>query len=355
MAGIATGAQIATDFDVVVLEQEFQTGYHSTGRSAAVLHLAFENDLVHRMSLEAEEFYLNPPTGFGTLVEPIAHIAFDLAENQHYIDKFMEDWIGRCPWLKVLDETELHQLAPLLNEKQTCGLLDERSLRLDVDAILQGFTRLLKSRGGVVHNSQRINQIDRTSDGWTLTTVSGSQYEGEVLINAAGAWADQMAELAGVSPLDIQPQRRTGVIVQPETDSTNHPMCYRSSGGLYFKPEGSMLMVSPADATHTQACDAQPDELDVAIALDTLNQCTQMTIERPVSTWAGLRSFAKDDKPVVGWDVQEPSFFWVAGLGGFGIQTAPSYSRIAANLLRCKTVDEHSPVSASELSPSRFN
>ena len=354
MAGIATAAEIATDFDVVVLEQEFQTGYHSTGRSAAVLHLAFENDVVHRLSLLSESFYLKPPPGFGNLSTPLSHIAFDSIEHQGTIRHFLDGWLDRCPWLKPLQESDIRRLAPLLNTEQVCGSLDERSLKLDVDAILQGFTRRLKERGGEIHTTCRVRAIDRTDSGWQVEVESGTVYEADLLVNATGAWVDRVAELSGLRPLNIQPKRRTGVLVDPGQDLSSHPMCYKASGGLYFKSEGSLLMLSPADAIDSAPTDAQPDELDVALTIDLFNRCTNLEIERPFSTWAGLRSFAPDDLPVVGYDQVDPQFFWVAGLGGFGIQTAPAYSRIAADILCGRTGQELEMVSQNELSPSRF-
>ena len=354
MAGIASGAELAESFDVVVLEQEFQTGYHSTGRSAAVLHLAFENDVVHRLSLLSEAFYVDPPEDFGQIAEPLEHIAFDTLEHRSTTEGFLNAWMNRCPWLQPLSETELRDKAPLLNSKQVCGSLDDRSLRLDVNAILQGFTRRLRERGGRVIPSHRVSEIERTANGWHVATKSGEVQEGDILVNAAGAWADSIARLAAISPIGIQPRRRTGVMIDLGDRFRSHPMCYRASGGLYFKPEGAHFMVSPADATDAIPSDVQPDELDVAITLDTFNQCTNYPVERPVSSWAGLRSFATDDVPVIGFDPHDSQFFWVAGLGGFGIQTAPAYARMVADLMQGKTGPELELVEESEVSPVRF-
>lgn len=354
IAGISTATELAVEFDVTLVEQEFQPGYHSTGRSAAVLHLAFENDVVHRLTRIAEPFYRDPPPGFDQLADPIDHIAFDTLENRDLVESFVDNWIGRCPWLALLDSNELHSRAPLLRKQYVAGTLDTRSMRLHVDAILQGYRRLFIERGGTFLPSRRVLEIDRRMSTWRLTFNQSNPIEAEVIVNASGAWADEIAAFAGVPLIGLQPRRRTGVIVDPHIECTNHPMCYRASGGIYFKPEGPLLMVSPADATDSPPSDAQPEELDVAIVIDTLNKCTELNVDRPVNTWAGLRSFAPDAKPVVGFDPNDDQFFWVAALGGFGIQTAPAYSKIAASLIASRPERRSDLVSADELSPERF-
>ncbi|MYD44403.1 MAG: FAD-binding oxidoreductase [Gammaproteobacteria bacterium] len=354
IAGISVAAQLADSYDVVVVEQEFQPSYHSTGRSAAVLHLAFENDLVHRLTSMAEPFYRNPPTGFGQLAEEIVHIAFDTAENRDLVESFVADWIDRCPWLRLLDVGELRAHAPLLSEQFVVGSVDTRSLRLHVDAIVQGFRGLLNARNGKLVGSKRVIQIERLPSAWQVVFQDDESIEADMLINAAGAWADDVATLAGIPRLGLQPRRRTGVIVEPAVDCSEHPMCYRASGGIYFKPEGANLMVSPADATDSAPCDAQPEDIDVAVVLETLNECTTLNIQRPVSTWAGLRTFAADAQPVIGFDRADDQFFWLAALGGFGIQTAPAYAKIAASILKDNQLANLDLVSRDELSPARF-
>ena len=351
IAGLSTGAEIARNFDVTLIEQEFQPGYHSTGRSAAVLHLAFENDVVHRLTRMAEPFYRSPPTGFENLAEPLDHIAFDTSDNRELVESFVDNWVERCPWLTLLDSHDLKARAPLLDEQFSAGALDTRSLRLHVDAITQGYRRLLLANGGQILSSHRLIAIDRETTSWRLHFAQGETIEADVLVNAAGAWADDIAQMAGIEKLGLQPKRRTGVIVDPRRDCERHPMCYRASGGIYFKPEGPLLMVSPADATDSPPCDAQPDDFDVAVVLDTLNRCTTLNVDRPVNTWAGLRSFVADGQPVIGFDTADEQFFWVAALGGFGIQTAPAYARIAANLLTDSNMQ--SEIEADELSPAR--
>ena len=360
IAGIATGAHVAQSHKVLVIEREFQAGYHSTGRSAAVLHLAFENDIVHRLTKRAVSFYKNPPQGFSGLVSPLDHIAFDTPENESRLHGFLANWVDRCPWLRLLDQKELLERAPLLSSKFELGILDSESLKLDVSSILESYRKLLLERGGVIATSKQLTAIDRNESGWRLSFHQDEPEDATLLINAAGAWADEIADMAGVPRIGLQPRRRTGVIVNPGIEIRNHPMCYRSSGGLYFKPESQLLMLSPADATDSGPTDAQPDEFDVAVVIDTFNKCTKLQIEKPESTWAGLRSFVRDDKPVIGFDNHDEQFFWVAALGGFGIQTAPAYSQLAAQVIASRvggSVTELSSADvalAQELEPNRF-
>ena len=355
MAGIATASHLAEKHDVVVIEREFQMGYHSTGRSAAVLHLAFENDIVHRLTKMSEPFFREPPSGFSELAETIDHIAFDTPENEEQLLAFLDGWVGRCPWLRRLSASELQERAPLLQDRFTHGTLDTQSLRLDVDALLQGYRKRLTELGGVIQTSSHAISIERLSASWRIEIDRKIAIESDILINAAGAWADELAKTAGIKPIGLQPRRRTGLIVDPGRDFSGHPMCYRATGGIYFKPEGPMLMVSPADATDTQPCDAQPDDFEVAVALDTFNQCVNLPVDRPLSAWAGLRSFAKDSCPVIGFDPDDDQFFWVAALGGFGIQTAPAYSQVAAKVLNRGNSGQLELVTEEELSPKRLH
>ena len=302
----------------------------------------------------AEPFYRSPPVGFEQLAEPIDHIAFDTRENRNVVESFVDSWIERCPWLTLLESNDLQSRAPLLGNQNEYGALDSKSLRLHVDAILEGYRRLFVERGGTFLSSGRVLEIDRRGSIWRLAIDRNDPIEGDLLVNAAGAWADEIASMAGVRPIGLQPRRRTGVIVDPQLHCANHPMCYRASGGIYFKPEGPLLMVSPADATDSAPCDAQPEELDVATVIDTLNRCTKLDVQRPVNTWAGLRSFVSDGQPIIGFDSSDDQFFWVAALGGFGIQTAPAYSKIAASVVDRSPQTNLGLVSADELSPNRL-
>ena len=219
----------------------------------------------------------------------------------------------------------------------------------------EGHRRCLLECDGSVETLARVVEIGREADGWRIVLDNGRTVSGDVLVNAAGAWAGEIAELAGAVQVFLQPKRRTGIIVDPGVDSSTWPMVHLASGDLYFKPDATMLMVSPADETDWMPCDAQPDEWDVAVGMDRLNRSITIDIERPARTWAGLRSFVADRAPLIGFDAQVPSFFWLAGFGGFGVQTSPAYSRMAAGLINGEPLPDDLESLRELVAPDRPN
>jgi len=250
---------------------------------------------------------------------------------------------------------EIRDEVPILKKEIVCGARDERSLALDVHNILEGHRRRLLERNGFIETRARVVEMSWQADRWRVELDNGKVLFGDMLINAAGAWATEVAELAGAVQVSLQPKRRTGIIVDPGVDSTSWPMIHVASGDLYFKPEASMLMVSPADETDSTPCDAQPDEWDVAVGMDRLNQLVTIDIDRPERTWAGLRSFVPDRAPVIGFDPQAPSFFWLAAFGGFGVQTSPTYSRMASGLINDESLPDDLEALRELVAPDRPN
>ena len=352
---MSLGMRATNDFDVTVVEAEFQPGYHSSGRSAAVFHIPFENDVVHRLSLMSESFFADPPETFGGVAGTLGNMMIATFEERHRVEEFLDTWTGRCPWLKRVVRDEMISLVPVLSPEFQLGVLDEKSKWLDTHALLDGYRRQLLESGGRLETSFRIVEIDDSKGFWTVTSNQGQTIEADILVNAAGAWADEVAQLAHVDKIGLVPRRRTGLRVHPSIPIANWPMCYLASGGLYFKPEGETLMLSPADAMVSAANDAQPEIIDVAIALDRLNQVTGLDFDRPAESWAGLRSFVDDEAPVIGFAPDHPNFFWFAAFGGFGIQTSPACSQIGCGLLRNKPFLPPSCVDPEELSPIRLH
>ena len=355
IAGVSLASELSRDNDVTVLEAELQPGYHSTGRSAAVFVIPFVNDVVHRLSVSSERFFVEPPKGFDRLSQPLANVLVAKTEDADQVDAFLDMWSLRCPWLKRLTGAEIRDEVPILNKEIVCGARDERSLALDVHNIVEGHRRCLLECDGSVETLARVVEIGREADGWRIVLDNGRTLSGDVLVNAAGAWAGEIAELAGAVQVFLQPKRRTGIIVDPGIDSSTWPMVHLASGDLYFKPDATMLMVSPADETDWMPCDAQPDEWDVAVGMDRLNRSITIDIERPARTWAGLRSFVADRAPLIGFDAQAPSFFWLAGFGGFGVQTSPAYSRMAAGLINGEPLPDDLEALRELVAPDRPN
>jgi D-arginine dehydrogenase len=355
IAGLSLASELAHDNEVTILEAEMQPGYHSTGRSAAVFVIPFVNDVVHRLSVASERFFVEPPKGFDRLSQRLTNVLVAEADNADQVTTFLDTWSRRCPWLKRVTGVEIRDEVPILKKEIVCGARDERSLALDVHNILEGHRRRLLERNGFIETRARVVEMSWQADRWRVELDNGKVLFGDMLINAAGAWATEVAELAGAVQVSLQPKRRTGIIVDTGVDSTSWPMIHVASGDLYFKPEASMLMVSPADETDSTPCDAQPDEWDVAVGMDRLNQLVTIDIDRPERTWAGLRSFVPDRAPVIGFDPQAPSFFWLAAFGGFGVQTSPTYSRMASGLINDESLPDDLEALRELVAPDRPN
>lgn len=354
IAGLSLASQAASDFDVTVLESEFQPGYHSTGRSAAVLHIPFENDVVHRLTLESVDFFQSPSRGFNGIAESLSSLRIGGTAEAPKIETFLETWIARCPWLERLSQKQLFAKCPILSKKFTSGVIDNQSLHLDVHHLLTCTRHAFKELGGKIETNFRVVSVESVHGSWKLTSDRGATVTADILVNAAGAWVDEIARLAGIQPLGVQARRRTGIRCKPNVFSSSWPMCYLITDDLYFKPEGQSLMLSPCDATPSEPCDAQPETIDIAEAIARLEESTTLQNVVPHESWAGLRVFAPDQCPVIGYDHDHPGFFWYGAFGGFGVQTAPGCSKLGALLLRHSTLT-NSSLSIQELSPSRLD
>jgi D-arginine dehydrogenase len=327
IAGISCGARAAADFQVTVLEAELQPGYHSSGRSAAVYIEPYMNEVVHALSRQSAEHHRRQGA------RPVADITVADAAHGAALDAFLDTWGPLCPDLREVPAAEVLARVPILNPQRVHrAVLDPNALALDVHGLLDGFRRELLAAGGSIIPHAPVNRLERCGDGWRVAHPGG-RVEADVVVNAAGAWSDQVARLAGLKPLGLTPLRRTACLVDLERDVRDWPLIHRVQGGLYFKPEAGMLMVSLADETPCAPCDAQPEELDLAVAVERFQELTHARVKRLVRTWAGLRTFLPDRMPAVGYDPQEPGFFWLVGQGGSGVQTAPALSRVAADLL----------------------
>jgi D-arginine dehydrogenase len=221
-------------------------------------------------------------------------------------------------------------------EHVECGFLDPNSKELDVQAIYQGYLRALRANGGQVRKGERVVALERVRGEWSVTTASGANVTAPIVVNAAGAWADVVAGLAGVPLTGLVPKvRSVFMVTSPFGEATKDgPIVGDIDGAYYFKPEGGQFLCSPMDQTPTVPCDAAPDELEIARAIDEINEATTLNIRSVNTTWGGLRSFVADENPVIGYDPAAEGFFWMAGQGGYGIQTSPAAARFAAAMVR---------------------
>jgi D-arginine dehydrogenase len=359
IAGLSAAAELSRGARVTVLEAEDAPGFHSSGRSATMLHYALGNSVVRRLTLASRPFFEAPSEGFSeaplTSVLPILVHARDddLAE----LDALERD-LASFTALDRLGADAMRALCPVLRvgeEGAQAGLVDRAALKLDGDALLQGYARLLRRNGSELRTGARITAVARQDGAWQVTTEAGAYLSAPVLVNAAGAWADTIAGLAGVAPAGITPRRRTIIVFDgpPELDLARLPFVKTVGEQLYFGPEAGRVFASPMDEVESDPCDAQPDEFEMALAAHRVAERTTMTVRRIEHRWAGLRSFAPDRLPVLGFAPDAPGFFWLAGQGGSGLQTAPILARMAASLI----LSEPWPVpkvTAAELSPARF-
>jgi D-arginine dehydrogenase len=360
IAGASAAANLARTLKVVVLERESFPGMHSTGRSAALFSEIYGSAPVRALSRASRDFLYAPPAGFAEaeIVRPRGALHIASAEQLPALDAFAA-LPDIAPAVRRLDAEECRAECPILRQDYVAaGVLESASADIDVDALHQGWLKELRGLGGRVVTDAEVTGLRREGGEWIVETPQLT-VKAPVVVNAAGAWADRVADLAGARRIGLEPRRRTGVIVEaPEgSDSQAWPMVIDIDEAFYFRPDAGALMLSPADETPSEPCDAQPEELDIAIAVDRVMTATTLDVRRIRRSWAGLRSFVADRTPVAGFAADAPGFFWLAGQGGYGIQTAPAMGELAAALVRGEglpaALAEHG-VRAEELSPDRL-
>ena len=345
IAGVSAAAELAADARVIVLEMEPQPGYHATGRSAAYFAAAYGKKVVRDFTACCEGFFRNPPQGFSELPLMRARdcVFFGRSDQVGSLDALLAD----NPQLARVDAAELRRRVPVFAEGYLHGgLWERRGGDLDVDALLQGYLRLLRERGGRVLGLRRVSALARRGGIWRAE-AGGEQFEAPVVIDAAGAWADPVAALAGLQPLGLRPLRRTALTVDaPEgMEIADWPNLIDADEDFYFKPEAGHILISPADETPCEPCDAQPEDLDVALGVDRFERATGRDIRHVRSRWAGLRTFAPDRVFVAGFDPRSEGFFWLAGQGGYGIQSAPALAQLARCLVLGSAPDaDYAPI-----------
>ncbi len=362
MAGASVGCFLAeAGARVVVLEREDQPGYHSTGRSAALFSETYGPPLVRRLSAASRAFLTDPPEGFAAhpLLTPRGVLILGTDGEADAIDAAVAEGRALGTPVERLDEPATRALVPALRPGAfACGVLEPGARDMDVHAIHHGFLRGLRRAGGRLETDAEAVALSRETGLWRVTTRRGAVHEAPVVINAAGAWADAVADLAGARRLGLVPKRRTAIIVDPPPglDMAGWPLTGDLAETFYIRPDAGRLFLSPADAVPVPPQDVQPELIDVARAIERLNEVTTLGITRPVRAWAGLRSFAADGVPVAGHAGDAPGFFWLAGQGGYGIQTAVGLGRAAAALVAGGPLPEDLAalgVTAADLAPDR--
>jgi D-arginine dehydrogenase len=359
IAGLSAASALAAHAKVVVLEGEEAVGYHSSGRSATMLHYALGDPFVRALTLESRGFFEQPPEGFTAV--PLGHrvpVLVHAREVELPALETLRTDIARFAELESVDEGGSLELCPALRVGEggaVAGIVDRNGIRLDPHALLQGHLRALRRAGGELVTSARVRSIEPLGSEWRVETEGGDHYSAPILVNAAGAWADAVAELAGVDPIGLTPLKRTIITFDgpPDTDTSAWSFTKTVADDLYFAPESGRLFASPMDEVPMDPCDAQPDEYEVALAAHRLEERTTLKVDRIHSRWAGLRTFSPDKHLVAGFDPNAEGFFWLAGQGGYGLQTSPVVARAVESLV-AGTPWPSAAVSADELSPRRF-
>ena len=333
IAGLSAAAELAADASVVVLERESHPGYHATGRSAAYFAPSYGNPVVRGATVASEEFFRSPPAGFceHPLLRPRDCMYVGTREQRHSIGELARE----MPALKPITPEQARTLVPIFRtDYPACALADSGGGDIDVDALLQGYVRRFRERGSELLTSREVTSLSNRSGLWTVH-CGDQQFTAPIVINAAGAWADVLAGMAGLPGIGLSPLRRTACLVDvpDDLDVGDWPLVVDADERFYFKPEAGVLLISPADETPSPPCDAQADELGVAQAVDRFLGVVDLEVRRVSHRWAGLRSFASDRSFVVGFDPAASGFFWLAGQGGYGVQSAPALAALTVHLV----------------------
>lgn len=346
------------DLKLAVLEGEEQPGFHTTGRSAAFYAETYGGPTVQPLTSASKRFFECPPPGFSdtAIVSPRGALHVRHADAPGTLKLLEEEFRhGRVAHQRLGPEGILKLVPYLKPEWAQTAIWEPGCSDIDVAGLHQAYLRAAKKAGATVATNARAETIRRSGGQWVVETPAG-QFAATTLVNAAGAWADEVAGLAGIAPIGIQPLRRTIVVTEVRPDApADLPVVMDAGGSLYFKPDAGRLWISPHDETPDVPHDVQPDEMDMAIALDRFEQMCDWPIRRLASKWAGLRNFAPDRQPVLGPDPAEPSFHWCAGQGGWGIQTAPAAAAIlAAELLGTAVEPHYAGIDVTPYLPARF-
>lgn len=345
IAGASAGYWLSHHARVIVLERESMPGYHSTGRSAALYIAAYGTSQVRALTLGSRAFFDQPPAGFAEhpLLTPRGELLVDLIGDPDELQRQYLSARALVPETRLLDVEESMAMMPILRrEKVHGGIYDPSVCDIDTDALYQGYLRGIRRNGGEIHTDSEVQKLTRDAQGLWQVRTAQQHFSAPVILNAAGAWADHIGELAGAQKIGLQPKRRSAFVFAPPAELNIHawPELAALDGSFYMKPDAGMFLGSPANADPVEPHDVQPEELDIATGIYHIEEATTLSIRRPARTWAGLRSFVSDGDLVCGFDPQVEGLFWIAAQGGYGIQTSPAMGQASAALVRGKPLPD---------------
>jgi D-arginine dehydrogenase len=362
IAGASVAAHLVPGASVVIIERESQPGYHATGRSAALFSEIYGNAPVRALSRASRTFLESPPAGFATapILSPRGALHVGGRNDADLLDRAFEAAHRLVASVTRIAASAVLGKVPAMRPEAIDGggVFEPDARDIDTNGLLQGFLRRVRDGGGKVLMDAPVTALDRERSDWRIVAGDREVRSG-VIVNATGAWGDSVAALAGANPVGLEPKRRTAFLIKPPEgfDTRDWPLTIGAREDLYFKPDAGRLLVSPADQTPSEPVDAQPEDIDLAIAADRLEQRTTIEVRRIEHKWAGLRTFAPDKTPVVGFDPAVAGLFWLTGQGGYGFQTAPAMARLASALISGKGIPaeiEDQGITEETLSPRRF-
>ena len=361
IAAASVGAWLAPRGSVVLLERESQPGYHSTGRSAALFAESYGPPQVRALTMASRAFLERPPEGFAetTILSPRGVLVVGTREQQPLLDEHWDVIRSVTLLARRLDAAEAIAMVPVLRSDVIIGgIYEPDALNIDVHALHQGYLRILRQHGGRVVCNAEVRAMGRRDGLWQVD-AGDQRWQAPVVVNAAGAWCDEIARLAGATPIGLVPKRRSAFVFTPPLGMSvgRWPAFIGVDESWYVKPDAGLLLGSPANADPVVPQDVQPEELDIAIGIDRIEAMTTLKIVRPVRIWAGLRSFVADGGLVGGFDPEVAGFFWVAAQGGYGIQTSAAMGQACAALAAGEALPDSIAqfgLTAAVLSPARL-
>ncbi len=338
IAGVSAAhalAEAGTGAEIVLVEMEGQLAHHTTGRSAAQLIVNYGTTPTRALTVAGLPFFADPPSDLvdQPLLRTRGILSLAAAGQDDIVARSVADGRAAGAVMEVLDPIEACRLVPILRPEPIAqAVYEPDSADIDVAGLHQAFVRGLRAAGGRIDTERRVTGLEPDGGGWRLATTAGP-LTADVVVNAAGAWGDVVAGAAGIPPVGLEPRRRTAFMVTAPPGDPDEPLTAEITHHWYLKRDGDQYLCSPADQTPSEPCDARPEEIDVAQAIDRINAATTLGIRSVRATWAGLRTFAPDETMVLGPDPDRPSFVWCVGQGGTGIQTAPATGRLVADLV----------------------
>lgn len=362
IAGASIAYELSAHARVMVVEQEDRAGYHTSGRSAAMYIVSYGVPAVRTLTACSRSFFDDPPPRFADypILTPRGCLTIARSDQLDRLEDEAQALTETGSGFRRIGEADARNLVPVLKTGAAASALYEPdSADIDVAALLQGFLRLAKTRGVEFQLDARVERLQRDGDAWRATLADGEIVAAGTVVDAAGAWADQVAALAGISPLGLIPKRRTAILIDPPpgVEIAHWPNVLDVAEQFYFKPQSGLILASPGDETPSLPVDAAPEELDIAVCIDRIQAAADLPVRRVARAWAGLRTFAPDHAPVIGHDLRASGFFWFAGQGGYGMQTSPAAARLGAALALGRDIPAdlaERGLSATTFSPARF-